>query len=215
MSFWNQFLGASECIVLGFFKHILCPSGAIHHWSVMACDCKCGQVLQAELAELKQRRQELREVASCLGWMGVWCFQSATFLCLACVRPSKLTKHTWRPRRSERPSWSRRSLVLFLPVDGTMYVLSEIYPKVLTIYWDVDKIPPALYTLDPSFRQLVNFRCRTCRTCSDRWRSSAQSEWKQHKLCRCLQLAHLKWQPFTGIMYKQMTYAIENCIQND
>ncbi|CAL1137641.1 unnamed protein product [Cladocopium goreaui] len=27
----------------------------------MACDCKCGQVLQAELAELKQRRQELRE----------------------------------------------------------------------------------------------------------------------------------------------------------
>ena len=23
---------------------------------------------------------------------------------------------------------------LFLPVDGTMYVLSEIYPKVLTIY---------------------------------------------------------------------------------
>ena len=141
MSFWNQFLGASECIVLGFFKHILCPSGAIHHWSVMACDCKCGQVLQAELAELKQRRQKLREVASCLGWMGVWCFQSATFLCLACVRPSKLTKHTWRPRRSERPSWSRRSLVLFLPVDGTMYVLSEIYPKVLTIYWDVDKIP--------------------------------------------------------------------------
>ena len=126
MSFWNQFLGASECIVLGFFKHILCPSGAIHHWSVMACDCKCGQVLQAELAELKQRRQELREVASCLGWMGVWCFQSATFPCLACVRPSKLTKHTWRPRRSERPSWSRRSLVLFLPVEGTMYLLSEI-----------------------------------------------------------------------------------------
>ena len=65
MSFWNQFLGASECIVLGFFKHILCPSGAIHHWSVMACDCKCGQVLQAELAELKQRRQELREVGCC------------------------------------------------------------------------------------------------------------------------------------------------------
>ncbi|CAL1148562.1 unnamed protein product [Cladocopium goreaui] len=27
----------------------------------MACDCKCGQVLQAELTELKQRRQELRE----------------------------------------------------------------------------------------------------------------------------------------------------------
>ena len=126
MSFWNQFLGASECIAFGFFKHILCPSGAIHHWSVMACDCKCGQVLQAELAELKQRRQELREVASCLGWMGVWCFQSATFPCLACVRPSKLTKHTWRPRRSERPSWSRRSLVLFLPVEGTMYLLSEI-----------------------------------------------------------------------------------------
>ena len=212
MSFWNQFLGASERIVLGFFKHILCPSGAIHHWSVMACNCKCGQVLQAELAELKQRRQELREVASCLGWMGVWCFQSATFLCLACVRPSKLTKHTWRPRRSERPSWSRRSRFCSCLL---MASVSEIYPKVLTIYWDVDKIPPALYTLDPSFRQLVNFRCRTCRTCSDRWRPSAQSEWKQQKLCRCLQLAHLKWQPFTGIMYKQMTYAIENCIQND
>ena len=30
-------------------------------------DCKCGQVLQAELNELKQRRQELREVALCLG----------------------------------------------------------------------------------------------------------------------------------------------------
>ena len=35
--------------------------------SVFLCDCKCGQVLQAELSELKQRRQELREVALCLG----------------------------------------------------------------------------------------------------------------------------------------------------
>ena len=48
--------GSQRVHCLGFFKHILCPSGAIHHWSVMACDCKCGQVLQAELAELKQRR---------------------------------------------------------------------------------------------------------------------------------------------------------------
>ena len=32
----------------------------------MACDCKCGQVLQAELAELKQRRQELRESVAIL-----------------------------------------------------------------------------------------------------------------------------------------------------
>ena len=61
-SFWEP-----ASALLGFFKHILCPSGAFHHWSVMAGDCKCGQVLQAELAELKQRRQELREVASCLG----------------------------------------------------------------------------------------------------------------------------------------------------
>ena len=43
--------------------------------SVFLCDCKCGQVLQAELSELKQRRQELREVALCLGWVGVWCVQ--------------------------------------------------------------------------------------------------------------------------------------------
>ena len=35
-SFWNQFLGASDRIVLGFFKHLLCPSGAAHHWSVIA-----------------------------------------------------------------------------------------------------------------------------------------------------------------------------------
>ena len=28
--------GASEHIVLEFFKHLLCPSGAIHHWSVIA-----------------------------------------------------------------------------------------------------------------------------------------------------------------------------------
>ena len=27
----DQFLGASKHIVLEFFKHLLCPSGAIHH----------------------------------------------------------------------------------------------------------------------------------------------------------------------------------------
>ena len=52
------------------------------------CDSKCGQVLQAELSELKQRRQELREV------LGASSLSCNLVLRLACVRHSKLTKHT-------------------------------------------------------------------------------------------------------------------------
>ena len=70
MSFWNQFLGASEHIVLEFFKHLLCPSGAIHHWSVIAYPTNfvARAALGARCGQISWQAQHLEHVMIALMW---------------------------------------------------------------------------------------------------------------------------------------------------
>ena len=70
MSFWNQFLGASEHIVLEFFKHLLCLSGAIHHWSVIAYPTNfvaCA-ALGVRYGQISWQAQHLEHVMIALMW---------------------------------------------------------------------------------------------------------------------------------------------------
>ena len=70
MSFWNQFLGASEHIVLEFFKHLLCLSGAIHHWSVIAYPTNfvARAALGARYGQISWQAQHLEHVMIALMW---------------------------------------------------------------------------------------------------------------------------------------------------
>ena len=126
------------------------------------CDCKCGQVLQAELSELKQRRQELREVALCLGWVGVWCFQFELRPCtlLGLCQAFKANKSHMKAAQKRKAKLVKVQFVVLIQKKAPcICFLSYVkyWPHIPTVFQDVDKIIPNtlyLWSLLQAARQL-------------------------------------------------------------